>query len=367
MTVSYAGKMIDSVLQRHPVLAEHWNYEFGLILKAIGDVWEINNNKSYFNYIKENMDRFVQPDGSIHTYRIDEYNLDQVNAGKVLLLLFRATNDDRYRKAAALLRQQLANHPRTKEGGFWHKKIYPWQMWLDGLYMAGPFYAEYGKMFNEPVAFDDVANQLILTYRHTKDPNTGLLYHGWDESKTQAWADKTTGCSANFWGRAMGWYAMTLVDVLEYLPENHTARPAVVAILQDVAVGLAKYQDQATGLWYQVLDQGTRTGNYLEASGSSMVVYALAKSVRKGYLEPRYADLAQKGYRGLIERFIVQETDGTISLTGICKVAGLGRYHPDRPYRDGSFEYYINEPVVANDYKGVGPFTLACTEIELQK
>jgi unsaturated rhamnogalacturonyl hydrolase len=256
--------------------------------------------------------------------------------------------------------KQLENQPRTQEGGFWHKQIYPHQMWLDGIYMASPFLARYARMFDRPAALDDVANQIIWIENHTRDTRTGLLYHGWDESREQEWADPVTGCSKSFWGRAMGWYAMGIVDVLESLPRTHPRRTALVGILKRLSKALASYQDGETGLWYQVVDQGKRDKNYLEASASSMFVYAMAKGVRMGCLDKEYASVARKGYDGLIKHLIKIDPDGTVNLTQICSVGGLGG--PQK--RDGSFEYYVSEPVVVNDLKGVGAFLMASIEID---
>jgi unsaturated rhamnogalacturonyl hydrolase len=357
-------KMADSVMKSHSRLAENWNYEFGLMLKAIEQVWRKTNDPKYLDYIKQNIDRFVDKKGNIKTYYLYEYSLDQINAGKMLLFLSNQTGDLRYKTAAYLIREQLKTHPRNSEGGFWHKKIYPDQMWLDGLYMEAPFYVEFAKMFNEPSDFDDAAQQIILIYQQARDPKTGLLYHGWDESKKQQWANQETGCSSNFWGRAMGWYVMAIVDVLDYLPENHPKRNEIIRIFNDTIIALTAVQDQKTGLWYQVLNQGDRKGNYLEASASCMIVYAIAKGVNRAYLDPKYKDKAEKGYEGILQNLIKVDAGGRVNLKQTCQVAGLGSSGPGKPYRDGSFEYYIREPVVVNDYKGVGPFILASAEIE---
>jgi unsaturated rhamnogalacturonyl hydrolase len=233
-------------------------------------------------------------------------------------------------------------------------------MWLDGIYMGSPFYAEYSKNFNEPDGFADVTKQVLLIDVNTRDPKTGLRYHAWDESYNQKWADPETGCSPNFWGRAMGWYAMALVDILDYIPEDYPKRDKIIYILKDLSEAIVKYQDKDSGVWYQVLDQGSRGGNYLEASASSMFVYALAKGVNKNYLDKMYRDAAIAGYNGIIKKFIRIDNDGHINLTNVCSVAGLG----GDPYRDGSFEYYLSEPVVDNDLKGVGPFIMARLQIE---
>lgn len=355
---SWSVRMADSVIRRH--VPFQWHYEHGLVLLAIEQVGQETHNAKYLDYVRNAIDPFIDSQGGIRTYNIEEYNLDQINAGKVLFRLYENKRDEQYRRALYLLREQLRNQPRNREGGFWHKKIYPQQMWLDGIYMASPFYAEFAKTFDEPTAYDDVAKQVVLIEKHTRDAKTGLLYHAWDESKQQGWADPATGCSPNFWGRAMGWYAMAIVDVLDYVPSDHPGRIDIISILERMTDALANFQDRATGLWYQVLDQGNRGGNYLEASASCMFIYALAKAVRKGYLGSRSLETAAKGYRGVLENLIVVDDDGGVTLNGVCSVGGLG----GTPYRDGSFEYYVGEPVVANDYKGVGPFILASMEME---
>jgi unsaturated rhamnogalacturonyl hydrolase len=365
--VPWSIRMAESEMQRrgdsflfNDSTKTSWVYETAVFLKGLEQVWRQTGDKKYFAYIKKFVDSYVGPDGSIKTYELEEYNIDHVNPGKVLLTLYNATQDEKYKKAAFLNMQQLETHPRTKEGGFWHKKIYPWQMWLDGIYMGSPFYAEFAKMFDRPDAFDDVANQIIFVANHTHDPNTGLFYHGWDESKQQKWADPVTGCSPNFWGRAMGWYAMGIVDVLDFLSSDHPKREEILSIFQGLSQAVVKYQDSETGLWYQVMDQGKREGNFLEASASSMFVYAMAKAIRNGYLGEEYLPAVKKGYDGIIKNLIKENADGSIDLTQVCQVAGLG----GNPYRDGSYEYYISTPVVSNDLKGVGPFIMASIEME---
>jgi unsaturated rhamnogalacturonyl hydrolase len=336
-----------------------WTYDHGLVLKGIERVYLATNDKKYLDFIQRSMDHFVNDDGSIRTYKLDDYNIDNINPGRNLLFLYKTTGQEKYRKAAALLREQLKTHPRTSEGGFWHKKIYPSQMWLDGLYMGEPFYAEYAATFKEDAAFDDIAKQFILMERHSRDDKTGLLYHGWDESKQQRWANPSTGRSPNFWGRAMGWYAMALVDVLDYFPQKHPQRTELIAILNRVARAVAKYQDERSGLWYQILDKGDAKGNYLESSAACMFVYALAKGVRKGYLPASYMKTANDGFRGIQKEFVKYDASGNLNLAGTVSVAGLG----GNPYRDGSYEYYLSEKVVTNDPKGIGAFLLAATEI----
>ena len=337
-----------------------WTYETGVFLKGLEALWLRTGDPKYYEYLKTVIDSFLASNGSIHTYRLEEYNLDNINSGKLLLTLFQKTGEEKYHAAAQLLMKQLESHPRTREGGFWHKQIYPYQMWLDGIYMASPFIAQFSLMFDRPAGFDEVANQILWIESHTRDARTGLLYHGWDESRSQEWADPKTGLSKSFWGRAMGWYAMALVDVLDFMPETHPRRKAVIGVLQRLSAGLARYQDDATGLWYQVVDQGKRDKNYLEASASSMFVYAMAKGARKGYLGKEYRAAAQKGYDGLVKHLIRTDADGSVHLTQICSVGGLGGAQK----RNGTFEYYMSEPVVADDLKGVGAFLMAGMEID---
>ena len=345
---------------KEPDKPDKWTYEQGVLLTGMEAVWLNTGDGRYFDYIRRVMDRYVADDGTIKTYKQADYNIDNVQPGRILLLLYKVTGQEKYRKAAAHLREQLKTHPRTTEGGFWHKKIYPSQMWLDGLYMGEPFYAEYAATFGERDAFDDIAKQFILMETHSRDARTGLLYHGWDESKEQRWADKTTGRSPNFWGRAMGWYAMALVDVLEHFPKDHPRRAELLAILARLAAAVEKVQEPQTGLWYQVLDAGGMKGNYLEASASAMFVYSLAKAVRLGYLPESYLKAARKGWAGIEQQFVEEAATGGVNFKGTVSVAGLG----GNPYRDGSYVYYLSEPVVTNDAKGVGAFLMASAEME---
>jgi len=341
----------------------NWNYEQGLMLKALERVFYRTGEGKYFEYIRKDADQFVKPDGSIRTYDFNSFNLDNIPSGRPLLTLYQQTQPDKekYKKAADLLWKQLSEQPKIKEGGYWHKKRYPEQMWLDGLFMAEPFSAEYSLLFNHPEHFDDIAKQFELIEKYAVDEKTGLVYHAYDDAKEQKWADKKTGRSPHFWGRAIGWYAMALVEVLDYFPKDHPKRPELIKYLQRLAPVLAKYQDKNSGVWYQIMDQGTRKGNYLEASASCMFVYALAKGSRLGYIPETYAAVAKKGYDGILKTFIEKEKDGTISLNKTVSVGGLG----GTPYRDGSYEYYLSEPIRKNDLKGVGPFIMASVEMEI--
>ena len=337
-----------------------WNYELGTLLEGVDAVWLNTADPRYYKYIKSSVDQFVMPDGSIPTWKPEENQLDNILLGRQLLLLYGVTQDARYAKAATLLYEQLLHQPCTASGGFWHKQRYPNQMWLDGLYMAEPFYAEYASTFHHPEAFSDITHQFELLNAHARDEKTGLLNHGWDETKQERWADKQTGLSSQFWARGMGWTMMALVDTLAYYPEDNPGRTQLIAELEQDAAAVARYQDSATGLWFQVLDKAGAKGNYPESSASCMFVYALAKGVRQGYLPQRYLANAERGYNGIVNRFIETGPGDEVLLNGTVKGAGLG----GDPYRDGSYSYYVGEKTVSNDPKGVGSFLLASAEIE---
>lgn len=362
--MDWAVKMADSIMERTPKLYEEqqgkWSYDYGVILKGFELLWKHTGEAKYFEFIQTNMDHFIGEDGSVKNYSPDEYNIDHLNNGKLLFVLYSETGKEKYKKAAALLRSQITAHPRTSEGAFWHKQIYPYQIWLDGLYMGSPFYLEHLLTFEEGQGLDDVTRQFILCAQHTKDEQTGLLYHAWDEQRVQPWCDPETGLSPNFWGRSLGWFVMALVDVLELLPADHADYGTLVNILQDTLSALRKYQDQDSGVWYQVLDQGGRKGNYLEASASSMITYAMAKGIRLGVLDHSWLTTLDRAYQGVIAEFVTVTDRGWVNLNKNCMVAGLG----GKDRRDGTFAYYISEPIITNDQKGLGGFLLACGEYE---
>jgi unsaturated rhamnogalacturonyl hydrolase len=338
-----------------------WNYCPGMETQMFLRLYEATGNQQYFDYVKGYCDSMVLNNGdSIRTYRMAKYNIDLVAGGRMLIAMHRLTGEAKYKAAADLLRQQMRTHPRTSEGGFWHKNIYPHQMWLDGIFMGSPFLAEYGKVYGDTTLYDEVAHQITLIAQHTRDSATGLLYHGWDESREQRWSDPQTGCSPNFWSRSMGWYMMALVDVLELLPEQHPRRAEIVGILQNLSEALAKQQDPATKMWYQVTNMGGREGNYLESSGTTMFGYAWAKAVKHGWLDKSWQAKAQEVFDGVLKTFITVNPDSTISITQGCIVSGLGG---EGHYRDGSYEYYVGEKVRDNDPKAVVPFTLMAMEL----
>ena len=342
-----------------------WDYTAGLFTLSLLKLNERAPNPALVDFATNAIGTFISADGKVADYHPAEYQLDAMNPGKTVIALYQLTREERYAKAAALLAQQFTTQPRTPEGGFWHKERYTNQMWLDGLYMGAPFYAEYTKVFNGPATnYDDVALQFALVGKHLRDARTGLYFHGWDAKKIQSWANPVTGTSSNFWGRGLGWYAMALVDTLDYLPANHPARKPMTEQLRDLAKAIVKYQDPETGVWWQVLDKGSVAGNYREATASTMFVYALAKGVNDGELSRAYLPLIFKGYQGILNEFVRTNQSGAVSLERCCQVAGLGFKSARGGPRDGSFAYYISEPIVENDMKGVGPFILDGIEVQ---
>jgi len=361
----WSQKMADSVIKRTPVLSEtpihrdKWSYDYGVVLKGMELVWQNTGDKKYFDYIYSNMDPFIAEDGTISGYTFDAFNIDYVNNGKVLLTLYKETLEERFKKAADILRDQLRYHPQTRENVFWHKKVYPHQVWLDGLYMGAPFYAEYVKEFGLEGEFDHIANQYITCVKNAKDPTTGLLYHAYDEMRQQPWCDPATGLSQNFWGRSVGWFVMGLVDTLSYIPNHHVDFNTLKDFLESTLQALKNVQDES-GCWYQILDKGHLKGNYLEASASCMNLYAIAKGIRLNLLDDLWIETALQAYKGIVDEFILTTDTGLVNLNKTCQVAGLGG--PDA--RDGSYTYYISEPIIVNDQKGIGAFILAMAEME---
>ncbi|OUN78807.1 glycosyl hydrolase family 88 [Alistipes sp. An54] len=373
--MSLAVRMAESEIARNPSPAMldgipagkvKWNYTTGLELLAIRDAGEAWNRPDFIAYADRYYDTIVQADGSVLTYSRAKYNLDHICPGRALFSLYNRTGEQRYAQVLDTLYAQLRAQPRNFDGGFWHKAVYPHQMWLDGLYMAEPFYAEYAMTHLTGAALDDavadIVNQFVTVGKHTWDPATGLYRHAYDDSREMFWCDSISGQSAHAWCRAMGWYAMAIVETMQYLGKSDATRP-MQAILERIYDVLPKYADPRTGMWYQVLDQPGREGNYLESTGSVMFVYAQLKAVRLGYLPEEMREEALHRYEQFVDRFIRENADGTISMTDCCAVAGLG----GKQRRSGTFEYYISEPVIENDCKGVGPFIWASLEYDRAK
>jgi unsaturated rhamnogalacturonyl hydrolase len=339
-----------------------WNYIDGCMLTALMEMTSITGDERYAAFAEKVIDHFVQEDGSILTLKPEKANLDDINEGRVLFELYKKTGTEKYRLAADRLMEQVKAQPRTWEGNFWHKAIYPDQVWLDGIYMAQPFYALYVKNFGDG-DFSDIVKQIKTVYLRMRSKEKGLYFHGYDASKKAFWADPETGCSQNFWLRSLGWFAVALADLADILPEGES-RDELTGIFKELMEHMIEYADPETGLYWQVPDMPGREGNYLETSGSAMMAYAMLKGARLGILPERFAEQGEKTFNGIIDRYLTF-TDTGLNLGGICLVAGLGPENNRR--RDGSYAYYISEPVVENDAKGVAPFVLAYTEIKRKK
>ncbi len=339
--------------------ANKWNYIDGCMITALLSLYEMSGKERYYTFAKDFIDYFVQDNGEIRTYNVKEYNLDNINTASNLFFLYDKTGDEKYKKALDLVRTQLDTMPRTKEGSFWHKDIYPNQVWLDGLYMAEPFYMRYETQFRKMEKCSDVIHQFENVEKHMKDEKTGLYYHGYDESRQMYWADPVTGCSPNFWLRSLGWFSLALTETANAVNEElYYEKRYLIGLLEKLIDALIPFQDES-GMFYQVPDKKDEKGNYLETSGTALIAYAVLKAVRLGYISPKYAAVGEKAFDGICSKYLSKNPDGTLKLSGICLVAGLG----GKQHRDGSLAYYFSEPVVENEAKGVAPFLLAYTEM----
>ncbi|HCJ40463.1 glycoside hydrolase family 105 protein [uncultured Ruminococcus sp.] len=345
---------IESIRQGKPA---HWNYIDGCMMTALLNFAEITGDKKYSDFVCDFIDYYVGDDGSILGYSKDKYNLDDINEGRVLFDLYDMTGKEKYLKAIERLHEQIAEQPRTNTGNFWHKKIYPNQIWLDGIYMAQVFYVRY--QLKNGGSLSDTMSQIKNVRKYMFSEEKGLCYHGMDCSKSAFWADKQTGLSKNFWLRAIGWFTVALADIIDYT--DGSDRDEFISVFRDVIKGISQYADPETGMYYQVADCGGREGNYLETSGSSMIAYAMLKGARLGVIDESYAALGKNTFDGICKKYLTVSENGELHLGGICLVAGLGP--EDNKRRDGSYEYYISEPVVENDAKGVAPFLLCYTEV----
>ena len=370
----YSVRMIRSEMQRNPDATyldgrngvRKWNYTTGLELKSFMDAADRYDLPEVVAYVKEWADTMATEKGKVFGYKKSNYNVDHICPARIYFDLhdMYGDQDKRYRRVTRMIREQIDSQPRTQSGEFWHKQIYPNQVWLDGFYMALPFYAEYTKRYapkeQKDSLFADIVHQFVAGAENTYDPATGLFRHAWDESKSMFWCDPQTGLSAHAWGRATGWYAIALVEVLDYLPEDHPGYKTLIGQLNYFLEVLPKWADPKTGMWYQVLDCPERKGNYQEATCSIMFTYAFLKGLRKGYIDDSHADYIKGLYQKFIDRFIKENPDGTISMTDCCAVGGLG----GKQMRKGDFDYYLSEPIIDNDCKGVGPFIWASLEWE---
>lgn len=360
---SWPDKIFQSAMNLYPDPADftiitrgQWTYENGFYLAAAWELYQRTKNEAYFNYIKGWTDNYITPEGKLKEdeYDMSEYKLDDILPGRLCIYLYEKTGDVKYKKVAEQLRTHLSKQPKTSDGGYWHKQIYPYQMWLDGIYMADIFSTQYAKAFNEPKMYDEAVHQIKLISQHTKDPLTGLMYHGWDESKNKVWADSVKGTSPEFWGRAIGWYLMAVVDCLDNIPENHPARQELITIFKDLSQSLIKYQDKKTDLWYQVVNKGTQPGNWIETSCSAMYAYGFAKGYNKGLLDKTYHDRAQAAFDSIIRNYTYYDDAGNIYLDQTVKVGTL-----NIKSSKGDFDYYVNTERRLNDYKGLGALLYA--------
>ena len=355
-----AEMLADCTIRRNGLLNKKWSYDFGVVWRGMEMLYALTGNEAYSSYIFDALDGMVDENCVPAGYDREAYNLDYLCIGRQLIYLWRKTGKEKFRKAAALLRTQLDGQPRTSDGGFWHKKVYPYQMWLDGQHMAVPFYLQYEAAFGpDEAAQNDAAHQLILAYRHTLNPETGLPCHGWDEAKQQIWADPVTGRAAHAWGRAAGWYMTALADSLELLPKENAHYREALEIFGGLAEKLLSVRQE--GVWLQVLDCPGRTGNYLESSGSCLIDYALLKGTRLGLLPPQYGEEAQKSFEAIQLHFVGSMKNGEFFIAKCCQGAGLG----GSSGRDGSFDYYVSENVVSFDLKATGAYIQAACEEQL--
>ncbi|WP_297088200.1 glycoside hydrolase family 88 protein [uncultured Draconibacterium sp.] len=360
---SWAVKFAESVLNEADSLIYYqrekpkYEYDYAFLGDAVYQLKDID--AKYGVYLKAYIDYFLHADGEIDGHKMSDYNIDRVRPGNSMITLYKATGDEKYKRGIETLVEQMQGQPRTNAGGFWHKKIYPYQMWLDGLYMASPFLTRYALEFDQPQWFDEVTFQLQEVYKQTLDEATGLVYHAWDESREQRWCVPETGQSKHFWSRATGWYMMALVDVLEFLPANHKDRGAIIDILNMLSEAIVTVQDAETGLWYQVMDRGGEDRNYLEASGSAMIIYAFAKGAKNEWLPEKYLEIANQSFDSLTKNLVETDDAGFVVLKNTCGACGLG----GNPYREADYDYYVTEKKVDNDQKGVAPVILAAIEL----
>ena len=359
-------RFADSEINRFPEAWQidhgkrlYFGYGQGLACLAMLKVWEKTGDQKYFDYVEKWADNLINEEGDIYLYKLHTYNIDYINPGKILFTLYEKTGKTKYKLAIETLMGQLKWHPRTHEGAYWHKLIYPHQVWLDGIYMAAPFVAQYGKFTGDSTYYEDAINHVLVAAKHTFDAKTGLYFHAWDESRNQRWADKVTGQSPNFWGRSIGWWYMAVVDVLDFIPQDYPRRDNLVKIVQDLAPALEKYQDNE-GLWWQVIDRQGEDKNYQESSVNAMFLYAYGKAMNKGYIPEKYTSVTDKILSGMKARLVITEPNGNLTLTQCNAVAGLG----GSPYRDGSYSYYVNERIRENDAKATGPFIMGCLEVD---
>ena len=348
-----AEKLCDTMINKYKACdlppKGRFHYHQGVFLSGMQKVYELCGNKKYYDYIKEWVDSIIYEDGSIHSF--DKGMLDDIQPGILLFDLYKKTGDNRYKKALDTLMPVLKNWKRNELGGFWHKEWYPNQMWLDGLYMAGPIEAEYSATYGDNSFLETAISQIFLMYKYIGDEKTKLLYHAFDVTKQAEWAHPESGKSSEFWGRALGWYVVAILDILDFVPLDHPKRKQIEDIELEVLDAISKYQDKNTGMWYQVIDKGDRYDNWLESSCTCLFSYAMAKAVRVGIAHKHFLDVAKRGYEGVLENSVTYDGDD-VNLGGVCIGTGVC-----------SYDEYIKRPVSVNDLHGAGAFLLMCAEI----
>lgn len=344
----------EGTLNREQEYDYHWCYERGIITKAWCDVYEKTGDRRFFDAAKANVDKYVTDAGEILTYEPEKHNLDMICMGRTAIRMYKATGEEKYKAACDRLIAQLETQPRTPEGGFWHKDIYPQQMWLDGIYMASPFMAEYAAAFGASKWADEAVRQMTLIFEKTR-LESGLHAHAWDSAKAQKWADPQTGLSPHVWGRAMGWFVMAHADVLQSLPEDHPGYQAIRAQLASLLAAVMAFRAEDK-LWHQVMEMPADAENYAESSCSAMFIYGLMAGWQMGLAGEEAKAMAMESMDALWAQNVITAADGYPELTKICKVAGLG----GNPYRSGSYEYYVTEVVCSGDTKGTAPFLMSC-------
>lgn len=362
MAESTPDKPLWNIEKIHQGKVNGWNYIDGCMMIALLNMHKITGQERYYEFAENFLDYYVFEDGSLRGFKEEDYNLDNICEGRVLFDVYRMSGKEKYRKAIETLYGQIKRQPRTCEGNFWHKAIYPNQVWLDGLYMAQVFYSKYTAEFENGANYDDILNQFRTVRAKMFDPETGLYRHGYDASKTAFWAGEN-GCSRNPWLRSLGWFSAALIDVTADV-DREDFQTEMAGIARELAQNLLPYIDAKSGMLWQVPNQIGREGNYPETSGSAMVAYFYLKGARLGILDKSYAAVGEKIFQSICDRYLT-ETDGKLNLGGICLVAGLGPENNRR--RDGSYEYYISEPIVENDAKGLAPFLMCYTELLLSK
>lgn len=364
----YVNELIDRSTMEEPVWniekiragkKATWDYIDGCMIMSLLELYKVTKNEKYLSFSESYIGYRVEEDGTIRGYKKEELNLDNINEGKNLFTLYDLTGKEKYAKATSKIYEQILEMPRTKDGNFWHKMIYPHQVWLDGLYMAQPFYMEYENRFNNKKNYDDIFQQFFNVEKFMKDEETGLYYHAYDSEKQMFWADKETGLSKNFWLRALGWFSMALLDTLAIADKEYQGYDHLLNMYRDLIDSMLKFQSPE-GMWYQVPNFPGREKNYLETSGSSIMAYCLLKGARLGFLPASYVEYGKKAFKGICDTYL-STVEGEMSLGGICLVAGLGPETNLR--RDGSYEYYMSEPIVKDDAKGTAPFLLAYAEM----